>query len=415
MSGLRYDSARRWETRWKRVADDRTAQTGGDRLLQAALAGFAPLYGAGAWIHRLAYCAGLRRVHRVATPVICVGNLTLGGTGKTPVVAWLVGRLREAGLTAAVVSRGYGGRAGRLKSVKALAVTDGRTPILSPDVAGDEPLELAATLPGTPVVIGRDRAAAARLAEEQFHPDVVILDDGFQNPSLHRNFNLIVIDASRPPSALRRFPRGSLREGLRALRRADAAILTRCDQAPPEAVRALIARLRRRFPHLALAPSIMEPESLSTLENDLVLLPAALEGKRALLFCGVGNPESVRRSVAGLGLIVEEPIHLPDHEAAPPTLLADLRERLRAGEADFLVCTPKDAVKLPADLRNHPDGPVFVVRSRLTFSPTGTEIRLLDHLTRIACRRPFTPKPATPTTPASDDTEAGETEGRTDA
>jgi len=386
MSGLRYQTARSWESRWKRIADDRKARSGADRLFQVALAGAAPLYGLGSWLHRMAYHSGLRKTERVDLPVICVGNLTLGGAGKTPVVAWLVRRLCDAGMRPAVVSRGYGGRVAHLKSIQAVVVSEGREPLFPPEVAGDEPVELTRLLPGTPIVVGPRRATAARLAGERFQPDVLILDDGFQHYALGRDYNLVVLDATRPPRDLRRFPRGSLREGLRALRRADGVILTRCDQVPAEDVRALLHRLRRRFRHLALAPSLMEPEGLATLEGDIVFRPPVLSGKKALVFCGVGNPESVRRSVEGLGLAVVDLRALPDHTAASPELLEELRKRMRDGEADFLVCTPKDAVKLAQERRDDPDAPLLVVRSRLVIRPPNAEARLVSHLMQRAFR-----------------------------
>ncbi len=389
MGDFRFELAHSLEDRWKRVADASRPETGGDRLLQAALTVVSPVYAAGAWAHRMAYRSGILRTETADAPVLCVGNLSLGGTGKTPVVAWLARRLQEAGHRPAILSRGYGGRAALLKTVDALIVSDGRHVQYSADMAGDEPLELATQLHGIPVVIGRKRARAAGLAEHNFNVDCLILDDGFQHYALARSCNIVVLDASNPPRELRRFPRGTLREGLSALRRAHAVILTRCDHAPAGTLRPLISRIRRRFPELALAPSVMEPKGLATVEGDLFLHPPVLQGKRALLFCGVGNPLSVVHSIEKLGMEVADTRMYPDHAAVADEELESLRARARDLAADFLVCTRKDAVKISRDARVHPQWPVLVVAIEPAFHPSIAETRLLDHVLKLA----FPPPP----------------------
>ncbi|MDF2441483.1 MAG: tetraacyldisaccharide 4-kinase [Abditibacteriota bacterium] len=162
-------------------------------------------------------------------PIISVGNITTGGTGKTPAVQWIVRELQARGRRPVVVARGYGGS----QSQQGAIVADGTHILLDAHAAGDEPLLHARNLPGVPVVIGRDRVAAVRTAIEKFQPDVIVLDDGFQYWSLPRTFDLVLLDARRPFGNGRLLPVGRLREPPAELRRADAIVLTRADLATP--------------------------------------------------------------------------------------------------------------------------------------------------------------------------------------
>ena len=179
------------------------------------------LYGAAVRLRRRGYTAlGLAR--RAAVPVISVGNLTVGGTGKTTIVSWLVRELQDRGWHPAVVSRGYLGRAGR----GPLYVSRGQGPLVASDVSGDEPFLLASRLPGAVVVAGSDRVLGSRAAIEA-GADVVILDDGFQHMRLARDVDLVLLDAHNPFGNYRLLPAGTLREPVSELRRAHAVIITR--------------------------------------------------------------------------------------------------------------------------------------------------------------------------------------------
>jgi tetraacyldisaccharide 4'-kinase len=164
-------------------------------------------------------------VRQLPCRVISIGNLTLGGTGKTPVVEVVAGLLRREGIRVCVLSRGYGGRAQSGITV----VSDGKRCLVSPEVAGDEPVLLAEHLADVPVIVGKDRYAAGMLAVESFGVDAIVLDDGFQHVQLARDLDILLLDAVRPLGNGRLFPRGDLRERPTAIARADAIVLTRCE------------------------------------------------------------------------------------------------------------------------------------------------------------------------------------------
>lgn len=182
------------------------------------------LYGLAATARLRFYRLGILKSHRLPCKVISVGNLTAGGTGKTPMTMYIARRLSRSGCRVAVLSRGYKGSAEKRGGV----VSDGRNILMDPDTAGDEPHMLAANLPGIPVVVGRDRLRSARLALERFAPDVIILDDAFQHLRIKRDLNLLLLDAKRPFGNGHLLPRGPLRMPVVYTRHADAIIFTRC-------------------------------------------------------------------------------------------------------------------------------------------------------------------------------------------
>jgi tetraacyldisaccharide 4'-kinase len=256
---------------------------------------------------------------RLPVPVVSVGNLAFGGTGKTPMVAWVARRLLEAGRRPAVLSRGYAARGGALD---------------------DENEMLRAQLPDVPVLTGARRARVARDALERGIADVFVLDDGFQHRRLARDLDLVMLDA---PAELA--GRARHREGWSALRRAHAAVLSRADQAPGTG--ALADRLRRRFPHLALALARHRPLALTPVHGGPPEEPRALAGRAFGAFCALGNPEGFRRTLAALA--GAEPAFFrafPDHHPYRPEDVRTLDERARELGLDLLVTTAKDAVKL---------------------------------------------------------------------
>ncbi|MEM7310057.1 MAG: tetraacyldisaccharide 4'-kinase [Planctomycetota bacterium] len=287
----------------------------------------AVLYGALLGLRGRMYDRGILPVARLDVPVVCVGNLTAGGTGKTPMVAWVVRALAELGLRPGVLSRGYGAK----------------------DGANDESRLLADVLPDVPHEQDPDRVAGGvRLVARGV--DAIVLDDGFQHRRLHRDLDLVLVDATRPwglPSppaggdpvrAL--LPRGLLREAPGGLARAHAAVLTRTDQVAPERADALAAELQGLAPGLPVCRARHRAVRLRAPDGS-AMHPRALQGREADLVSGIGNPEAFEATVRDLGGCPREHRRFPDHHAFAPGELSGL-----GGEGRLVVTTAKDAARL---------------------------------------------------------------------
>jgi len=266
-----------------------------------------------------AYALGLRRPVRLDVPVISIGNLAVGGTGKTPFVAWLARRLLASGHHPGILARGYGGP-------------------LPERVLNDEGLELAFRL-GKDVPQQQDpdrvRGGRALLAR---HPevDVILLDDGFQHRRIARDLDIVLLDAMEPFGFDHLLPRGRLRERPAGLKRAHAAVLTRTERVGPAAADAAAARIRA---HLRgpLARARTEPKPRSLADE--------LGGARVHAVCGVGNPASFLGLLDDLGAEVVARRILRDHEVMPESTWVDIVAEARAADAECVVTTRKDAVK----------------------------------------------------------------------
>jgi len=313
-----------------RRVEERLARRGGAvELLRLPAA----LFGAAAGLRGALYDRGWLPVERLDVPVVCVGNLTAGGTGKTPMVVWVARELQRRGLRPGLSSRGYGARAGEVS---------------------DEGRLLDRLLPGVPRVESADRARAGRELEAR-GCDAVVLDDGFQHRRLVRDLDLVLVDATRPwglPASgaggapVRAFlPRGLLRESPRGLARAGAAVITRVDQADERTVEALAAELERWAPGLGVATARHRPVRIAGPGAESAH-PGALAGREVDLVSGVGNPDAFEASVRALGARVHEHRRFADHHAYRPD---DLRGLGEAGR--WLLATAKDAVKLGDDPR----------------------------------------------------------------
>ncbi|HEY6066725.1 MAG TPA: tetraacyldisaccharide 4'-kinase [Thermoanaerobaculia bacterium] len=306
-------------------------------ILRTALAPFSTLYGRALESRARLYRSGTFAAQRAAIPVISVGNLTLGGTGKTPFVEFLARRLRFEGRTPAIVSRGYGRR-----SKGVVVVSEGGGPLVGPDEGGDEPVAIARRVPGVPVIVGERRADAARAAHD-LGADLILLDDGFQHLALRRDVDLLLLDAADPFGGGQLPPRGTLREPLSALGRADAVVFTRVDRAdPPREARSELARWNPAAPVFTarIRPAGLWDERGSSVGE------TPLSSRRFLAVCGIANPGSFRASLAELDLSAEELLAFPDHHHYGRRDLERIgRAADRTGSA-WIATTEKDAVKL---------------------------------------------------------------------
>jgi len=299
---------------------------------QAVLGLAAALYG-GAIRARNRFYDRPGSVARAALPVISVGNLTVGGTGKTPVTAWIARRLLREGLRPGVVSRGYRGRAGR----GPLLVSEGRGPLCEADRCGDEPHLLARTLADTVVVVGSDRAAGAEAARRA-GAQVVILDDGYQHRRLARDLDILLLDAGNPFGNHRLLPAGILREPLRSLSRADLFLVTR--SRPGETFPALERVLRRYNPTAPLLPAGHRRVGFTDRRGEAVARP-----ERAAAFCGIAQPAAFRNDLVDEGLELVDFRVYPDHHRYSEGEIRELRE-LAAQHGAALVTTEKDLSRL---------------------------------------------------------------------
>jgi tetraacyldisaccharide 4'-kinase len=314
-------------------------------VIRGVLWGASWPYRAAIWLRNRRYDWGLG-VTFLPVPIVSVGNLSLGGTGKTPCVEWVARVYREKELQVAILSRGYGASSGR----------------------NDEAMVLDENLPDVPHLQGPDRVTLAKTAIEELESDVLVLDDGFQHRRLGRHLDLVLIDATQPPHHDYVFPRGTLREPIHELHRADAIILTRCDQADPEDV----DRLRRRFSCPIVATTSHAPIELVGLTGHRPL--SELRGKPIAAFCGLGNPIAFRRTLEDLGADLIAFRTYPDHH---PYHRADVEELCSWAESlpsdTIITTTQKDFVKLR--ILELAGRPVWAVRVGLRFQDGEDAIR----------------------------------------
>jgi tetraacyldisaccharide 4'-kinase len=298
------------------------------------------LFRAGAGLRGALFDRGLLRAWRAAAPVISVGNLAVGGAGKTPAAMEIARRLVARGRRVAVLSRGYG--AARRD---ARVVSDGRTVLLSAAEGGDEPVLVARRLPGVAVLCGPRRAELARRAVAELGADALLLDDGFQHRALARDLDVVVLDASGPFGNGRLLPAGPNREPPAALARAGLVWLSRVDQAEGGAVEALRALARQatgREPVESRHAPVDVVDGL--LARSLGL--GALRGRRVLLLAGVARPGGFRRTVTALGAEIAAERLFPDHHRFAQGELAEVMRAADAARCELVVTTEKDAVRI---------------------------------------------------------------------
>lgn len=286
------------------------------------------------------YRRGAQRGYRAPCPVISVGNLTVGGTGKTPMVIRLARWIQASGGRVAVVSRGY-----RQKSrAKVTVVSDHERVWLAPPEAADEAALLARTLPGVAVLTGSDRAALIRHATQRLGSDWILMDDGFHRLDVERDLDLVLLDARRPFGNGFLLPGGILRESPEALERCDGVILTRAEDA--EVARRAREMLRERFFKGRILAATHRPTGWIDARQPGAVAPLAGLTGSVLAFCGLAAPEGFRRTLEGLGVRVAGFHPFPDHHAFTLGEVRGLVDQARRLGAGVLVCTEKDLVKL---------------------------------------------------------------------
>lgn len=275
-----------------------------------------------------AYDRQRKETVRVGVPVVSVGNLTLGGTGKTPMVTWLARWFRQQGIRVSIVSRGYA------------ALSDG---------GNDEARQLEASLPDVPHLQNKDRVAAARTAIEELETQLILLDDGFQHRRLHRDLNLVLIDATEPFGFDHVFPRGMLREPIDGLRRADLVAITRVNLVTDAQRQAIRHRITQAAPQTGWIEISQKITHFQTSSGQSVSVKEAAASP-ALAFCGIGNPNAFRQTLESLKIPLLGFRSYPDHHAYDDRTIRELIEWTQTFPGvQRLLCTQKDLVKLQVD------------------------------------------------------------------
>jgi tetraacyldisaccharide 4'-kinase len=296
-------------------------------------------------IRNFLYDKNILTAHRVSIPAVSVGNLTLGGTGKSPMCAYLVRYFLDKGHQPSIISRGYGHSSSK---------------------NNDEFLELALQFPDVLHIQNPDRIAAAKeiLALQRTPPiDILILDDAMQHRRIFRNINIVLLDAAEPFGFNRIFPAGFLREPVSELCRADAIILTRSDSVSEEKIAAIKQHCIKQHcieqycieqhcnktsPNFVWAETVHSPQVLLTLQHQSVDLSVII-GKRVFAFCGIGNPEAFRKTLSDCGADIAGFLSFPDHHRYCAEDIRQLKSEAVKCNADMLVCTVKDLVKIPPE------------------------------------------------------------------
>jgi tetraacyldisaccharide 4'-kinase len=296
-------------------------------LMRFGLSTLAPLYGVGVRIRNAAYDLGWKRIFRVGVPVVSLGNLTAGGTGKTPLAAFVAHWFRERGVRVCFISRGY--RAGA-------------------DGLNDEVRVLKSLCPDVPHLLNPDRVAAAFMAAQKTDSQILILDDGFQHRRLARDLDIVLIDASNPWGFGHLLPRGLLREPPTGLARAGLVIMTRVDQVSREEIDTIRTRVLRLHPECGIVDVEFPATRLIDALGEMQPIEK-LAGMRVAAFCGIGNPGAFRASLERLGCTVLAFRSFPDHHDYTPAVIKELDIWSRESPVDAIICTQKDLVKIGAE------------------------------------------------------------------
>lgn len=327
------------------------------RLLRALLRVISVPYRLAVALRNGAYDLRLVRTYSADVPVISVGNITTGGTGKTPLVIWLCRLLDEKSLKCAVLTRGY-------KSAKGLV--------------SDEPAILARACTGAKVLVNADRVAAARRAVDEFAAQVLVMDDGFQHRRLGRDLDIVAIDATRPFGYNRLLPAGLLREPKKAIRRADAVVITHYDQSDTVGIDLLEKQMRRIKPDLVIAKAIHRHRCARG-TGDVSYDLDELRKKHIFAFCGIGNPEAFINRLKKHGMHVVGTRIYNDHHNYSESDFAQIREQAASLGADMILSTEKDWVKTAVGAGKFTDILFVYLAVELVFVDGGDKIEgLID-------------------------------------
>lgn len=294
------------------------------------------LYKEGIRLRNLLYDCGIFKTRKVECKVISIGNITVGGTGKTPMVIMLANLLKEHGYKPAVLSRGYGGKNRNSINV----VSDGSRIFMKHDEAGDEPMLIAGSVNDIPVITGRERYLTGKYAVDHMGADILILDDAFQRRSLSRDIDIVLLNDKRPFGNGFLLPRGTLREPAKALNRADVIVLTSSDREVEEIA------IDRGLPPVPIFRGYHRPKDLVKGSSVDIYPLEYLKGKKVCAFAGIAEPESFKRTIISLGGEVVAFVRFPDHHRYTERDLKEIRSESLNHSSEIIITTEKDGIKL---------------------------------------------------------------------
>lgn len=308
------------------------------------------LYGIITRTRNFCYETGLFKQSKLPCTVMSIGNIVVGGSGKTPAVASIAKLLQKSGYKVAILLRGYG----RRSSEKTLIVSDGEVCLRSRVESGDEAYLLAQQLNDIPIIVGKNRFITGKIAYDQFNCDIILLDDGYQHRKLARDMDILTIDATQPYGTGSLLPIGTLREPISSLKRTDIILLTRVDVSNTP-IEELKYEIQQRIKNTPILESIHQPTSLYEIgnyngsDNKPYTIPLTdLQGKRILAVCGIGNPDAFKITLQHFNPEFIELLTFPDHHSYTDSDINKIIQYSKQVNAEWVVTTQKDEDKLSA-------------------------------------------------------------------
>ncbi|MBP2638353.1 MAG: putative 3-deoxy-D-manno-octulosonic-acid transferase/tetraacyldisaccharide-P 4-kinase [Firmicutes bacterium] len=354
-------------------------------LIIALLRVMSGIYGMGVQCKLALYRRGVLEKHKLPCKVISLGNITVGGTGKTPTAQRLAAYIRDKGYRVVILNRGY--RAGWKGQVG--VVSDGRKIYMTVTEAGDEAYLLAKSLPGVPVIIGRNRSITGDYAVQHLKAEVIILDDAYQHWQLDRDLDIVLIDTINVFGNNFLLPRGTLREPLTNLNRANAFLLTKVDQSTDTARDAIRETLQKYNPDALIVESTHTPRCFIEIEEwykgvrpDTVPLEV-IKGRSVVPFSAIGNPSSFEQTIIDLEGKIVDAVRYPDHHDYTMAEMQYIMQKAVDSNAEGLITTDKDAVKIPPEfIHSERPLPVYVLSIEVRFHDGYEE--LMDMIQNVA-------------------------------
>ena len=352
-------------------------------IIIAILYVFSFIYGHLVNVKLAGYKVGVFKRKKLGCYVISLGNITVGGTGKTPTAQRLARDIRDMGYRVVILNRGY--RAKWKGDVG--IVSDGKTLQMDAAQAGDEAFMLAKHLPNVPVLIGPERAVTGQYAIDHFGAEVAILDDGYQHWQLERDMDIVLIDAVNVFGNNYMLPRGTLREPISHMERADVCLLTKVDQAAPGSNRYIRDTIEKYNEHALIVESIHQPRCFIELADWYEDMAAPgidiseMKGRRVMAVSAIGNPASFEQTLSDIGAVIIESLRFPDHHDYTPEEMADVVDQALRQGAEAIVITEKDAVKVPdvprEIMKAESPVPIYVVSVEVTFQSGDKEFKAM--------------------------------------